>query len=228
MTSLLRFMRCTASVTSSHGSYFRAGSSSLLLHEAGERVVAVVLVAVLDEQVARRFANADADDVLAVFLELDDEAREVGVAGEEDERADLGAREDELERVDGEADVGRVLLRRAVGRREDQVDRRLGERHDVLRVASPVGVGALDRDLALDDLRREEAAQLLPEVGADPHRDVVEVDEEGGVGRVNRRRGRAAAARHGLRTAVNECALRDRVGGRECRRIHAVLADQDP
>ena len=40
----------------------------------------------------------------------------------------------------------------AVRRREDQVDRRLGERDDVLRIAAPVGVGALDGDLALDDL----------------------------------------------------------------------------
>ena len=208
MTSLLRFMRCTASVTSSHGSYLRAGSSSDALHEAGERVVAVVLVAVLDEQIARRLANADADDVLAVLLELDDEAREVGVAREQNERADLGAREHELERVDREADVGRVLLRRPVGRREDQVDRRFGERHDVLRIAAPIGVGALDRDLALDDLRREEAAQLLSEVGADPHRDVVEVDEERGVRRVNRRRVRGGGGGHRLRPAVNECAWR--------------------
>ena len=46
---------------------------------------------------------------------------------------------------------------------------------------------ALYRDLPFDDLRGEEASQLLPEVGADPHRDVVEVDEERGVRRVNRR-----------------------------------------
>src|SRR5688572_29220644 len=51
------------------------------LHEPGERVVAVVLIAVHDEQVARRLTNTDADDVLAVLLELRDEAREVRVAG---------------------------------------------------------------------------------------------------------------------------------------------------
>jgi hypothetical protein len=92
-----------------------------LFHQTSERVVAVVLVAVLHEQIARRLANADPDDVLAVFLELDDEAREVGVAREQNERADLRPREDELECVDRQADVGRVLLRRPVRRREDQV-----------------------------------------------------------------------------------------------------------
>src|SRR4029078_11209489 len=61
--------------------FFLAG-----LHESRERVVAVVLIAVLHEQVARRLTNSDADDVLAVFLELDDEAREIGVAREENER----------------------------------------------------------------------------------------------------------------------------------------------
>jgi hypothetical protein len=111
-----------------------------VLHEAGERVVAVVLVAVHDEEVARRLANADADDVLAVLLELEHERREVAVARQQDVGADFGTREDELHRVDGEADVGGVLLRRAVRRGEDQIDRRFGERHDVLRVAPPVGV----------------------------------------------------------------------------------------
>ena len=73
------------------------------------------------------------------------------------------------------------FLLRAVGRREDQVDRRLGERDDVLRVAAPVGVGALDRDLALDDVAVEEGPELLRRGRADAQRDVVEVDEEGGV-----------------------------------------------
>ena len=157
----------------------------VVLHEAGERVVAVVLVTVHDEQIAGRLANADADDVFAILLELVDEAREVAVAGEQDVGADLRAREDELDGVNGEPDVGRVLLGRPVGGREDHVDRRLGERDDVLRVAAPVGVGALDGDFALDDLGAEQRAQLLSEVGANPHRDVVEVDEEGGVRRVH-------------------------------------------
>ena len=152
------------------------------LHEAGKRVVAVVLVAVLHEQVAGRFPDADADDVLAVFLELEHERREVRVARQQDVRADLGTGEDELHGIDREADVGGVLLGRAVGRGEDQVDGRLGQRHDVLRIAAPVGVGALDGHLAADDLGRQQVAEFGLEVRPNAHRDVVEVDEEGRVG----------------------------------------------
>ena len=166
------------------------------LNEAGERVVAVVLVAVLHEQIAGRLTNTDADNVLAVFLELDDEAREVGVAGQQDDRADFRTREDELDRVDGEADVGCVLLGRPVGRGEDEVDRRFAERDDVLRVAAPIRVGALNGDLSVDDVGRQQVAQLRLKIRADPHRDVVEIDEERGVGRVMRNEG---TRHHGLR-----------------------------
>src|ERR1700681_3887614 len=38
------------------------------LHQSREGVVAVVLVAVLHQQIARRLPDSDADDVLAVFL----------------------------------------------------------------------------------------------------------------------------------------------------------------
>ena len=88
-------------------------ASGLLLarfHETGEGVVAVVLVAILNEQIARRLANTDADNVLAVFFELDDKAREIRIAREKNEGSDLRASEYELEGVDGEANVGRVFL----------------------------------------------------------------------------------------------------------------------
>jgi hypothetical protein len=131
------------------------------LHEAGERVVAVVLVAVHDEQVARRFANADADDVLAVLLQLDDEAREVGVAGEQDERADLGrVNTSSSASIARRMSVAFFFEDRRPARRSDRSTIR--QRHDVLRIASPVGVGALDGDLSLDDLRREEASSSFP------------------------------------------------------------------
>ena len=94
-----------------------------LLREPRELVVRVVLVAVLDQQVARGLADPYADHVLPVFLELEDEGGEVRVPGQEDECADLRPREDQLQRVDGEANVGRVLLVRPVGRGKDQIDR---------------------------------------------------------------------------------------------------------
>ena len=151
------------------------------LHQAGERIVTVVFVAIHHQQVAGALANAHADDVLAVLLELHHHAREIGVTRKQNEGADLGTREHEFHGVDGEADVGGVLLRAAVRRRHDHVDRRLGKRHDILRVAAPVGIGPLHGDLALDDVRRQEILELRLQVGADPHRDVVEIDEERGV-----------------------------------------------
>ena len=48
--------------------------------ETGQRVVRVILVAIHHQQVAGRFADAHADHILAVLLELDHHAREVGVA----------------------------------------------------------------------------------------------------------------------------------------------------
>src|SRR5438552_19172444 len=84
------------------------------LHQTSEGVVAVVLIAIHDEEIARRFADADANDVLAVFLELGDEAGEIGIAREQNERADLRSSEDQLHCVDGESNVGRVFLRRTV------------------------------------------------------------------------------------------------------------------
>src|SRR4029079_17593667 len=98
-------------------------------------VVAVILVAVLNEQIARRFANTDADDVLAVLFELDDKTREIRITGQQNEGADFRSRKNELEGVDGEANICGVLLRRAVGWGEDQVDRRFRQGHDVLRIS---------------------------------------------------------------------------------------------
>ena len=154
------------------------------LREPSQLVVRVVLVAVLDEQIARGFPDPHADHVLAIFLQLEHERREIGIAGQENERPDLGPREDELERVNREADVGRVFLVGAVRRREDQIDRRLGQRHDVLGIPAPVCVGALHGDLSADDLRLEQAFQLGLQIRADRHGYVVEVDHQRGVGRV--------------------------------------------
>jgi hypothetical protein len=109
-----------------------------------ECVVAIVLVAVHHEQIAGRFADADADDVLAVLLELCHEARKIGITGEQNERADLRSREHQLHRIDGQPDIGRVFLGGSVGRCHDHVDRGFGERNDVLGIAAPVGVRALD------------------------------------------------------------------------------------
>src|SRR5262249_2048858 len=157
------------------------------LGEASEVAVRVVLVTILNQQIASRLPDADADNVLPVLLQLDHHGREVAVTRHNDEGADFRPGEYQLDRVDGESDVGRVLLAGAEGRSKDQVDRRLGERYDVLRVATPVRVGPLNRDLALDDVAVEECAQFFGEVGANAQGDVVEVDQQCCIGRVDGR-----------------------------------------
>jgi hypothetical protein len=60
------------------------------------------LVAVGGEQVARRVLHPDADDGLAVLLELAHERREVAVARDDDEGVDVLLGVGELHRVDDE------------------------------------------------------------------------------------------------------------------------------
>ncbi|MBK9550269.1 MAG: hypothetical protein IPO52_14475 [Gemmatimonadetes bacterium] len=155
-----------------------------LLGQAREVGVREVLVAILDQDVGRRLTDTDPDDVLAVLLQLEHERREIAVTREQDEGADLGTREDELHRIDGEPDVGGVLLVGPEGGGEDQVDRGFRQRHDVLRVAAPVGIGALNGDLALDDVGVEEGAEFLGEVGTNAKGHIVEVDQQRRIGRV--------------------------------------------
>ena len=92
---------------------------------------------------------------------------EITVTREQDEGADLRPGEHQLDGVDGEPDVGRVFLIGAERGGEDQVDRGLRQRYDVLRVSSPVGIGSLDRHLALDDVAAEQGLQLFGEVGSE-------------------------------------------------------------
>src|SRR5690606_31984121 len=100
----------------------------------------------------------------------------------------------------------------------------LRERYDVLWVPAPVCVGALHGDLALYDVAGEELSQLRGEVGANPHRDGVEVDEECGVGRVVELSG----GRRRLGAAMDRCNgyARNRVGGAQrrplCTRVHEL------
>ncbi len=148
------------------------------LAQPRERRVAVILIAVLNQQVGARLLDPHADDVLAVLLQLEHQAGEVAVTRHQDEGADLRPDEHQLQRVDGQTDVRGVLLRRPVSRREDQIDRCFRERDDVLRIAPPIGIGALHGDLASNHIRVQKVAKFLAEVRPDPHRDVVEIDEQ--------------------------------------------------
>jgi hypothetical protein len=128
------------------------------LGEAGQVVIGVVLVAVLDQQVAGGLPNADTDHVLPVLLQLDDHRREVAVTRQQYEHADLRAGKHQLDGIDGQPDIGCVFLAGPERRGKDEIDGGLGERNDVLRVAAPIGVGPLDSNLAFDDIAVEESA----------------------------------------------------------------------
>ncbi len=50
-----------------------------------------------------------------------------------------------------------------------------------MRIATPIGVGALHGDLAAYHIRVQKVAEFLAEVRPDPHRHVVEIDEQRGL-----------------------------------------------
>ena len=122
------------------------------LSKPGETRVRIVLVTVLNQDVRAGLLDSYTDHILSVFLELEDQARKVRVTGEQNIRTDFRSDEDQLHPVDRHPDVGRVLLRTPVGGSEDQIDRRLGERDDILRITPPVGISPLDGHLSADDV----------------------------------------------------------------------------
>jgi hypothetical protein len=168
MTSPLRAISDTPSPTSSQG---RAGRTGVrFLGEAREIAVGVVLVAVLNQQVAADSRIPTPTTYLPYSLSLMT-SEEKSLSPESRMKVPISGRvKTSSVGIDGEADVGRVLLVGAERRREDQVDRRLRERHDVLRIAAPVRVGALHRDFALDDVAVEQGAKLLGQVAPDAQR----------------------------------------------------------
>jgi hypothetical protein len=149
-------------------------------HRALEVLVVDELVAVVDEQEGRRVLHAEADDALAVLLQLGDQRREVAVAGQQGERVDVMLGMGHVDGVDAHADVGRILPGgRALGD-FDELDGGLVERGLVVAVAGPVGVGALHEDLALLEEALEDLLdlELLPRV-LHAEGEVLEVDEDG-------------------------------------------------
>src|SRR5579863_8035629 len=137
------------------------------------------LVAVVDQQVGRGVLDADADDVLVVFLELRDQRREIAVAGKDHEGVEMLLGVGHVHGVDHHLDVGAVLARIELLRDVDELDRRFMERPLVVAVALPVGVGLLDDDLALleQPLEDQTDVELADLRVADAQGDVLEITE---------------------------------------------------
>jgi hypothetical protein len=135
---------------------------------------------VLLHDVARELPSADHEHFLVVLFQLLDQADEIAVAADDDECVDVGMGEGHLERVEGQIDVGAVLV---AARREialHHLDGVLREQPAVLAGALPVAVGRLGDDLAalFERLEHETRIEGGVEGVLDADFDVVEIDED--------------------------------------------------
>ena len=139
------------------------------------------LVAVALKDAAGELPSADHEDLLVVLLELFNQADEIAVAADNDERVDVRVRERHLQSVERKVDVRAVLVaaRRQVALHH--LDRVLRQHAAVATGPLPVAIGRLGDDVAAlfegfeDDARVERRVQGL----FDANFDVVEVDEDG-------------------------------------------------
>ena len=137
------------------------------------------LGAVLLHHGARELPAAHDEDLAVVLLQLLDEADEVAVAADDDERVDVGVGERHLEGVEREVDVRAVLV---AARRHVALHHAHGVlRHHAAVVAGalPVAVRHLGDDFAafLDGFEHGSHVERLVHGGLDADFDVVEIDE---------------------------------------------------
>ena len=139
------------------------------------------LVAIALHHQAGELPSADDEHLAVVLLELFDQRDEVAVAADDDEGVDVRVGEGHLERVEGQVDVGAVLVAAGGEVALHHADGMLREQPAVVAGAFPVAVGDLGNDLAafLDGLEDEADVELSAEGGLDADLDVVEVDEDG-------------------------------------------------
>src|SRR5262249_41800116 len=93
--------------------------------------------------------HAQADDVLAQFLELGNQGRKIAVPGDDHEGVDVFLGVGQVHGVHTEADVGRVLAALAAARDLDQFQGGLVQGGRVGGEPAPVRIGFLGDDLAL-------------------------------------------------------------------------------
>ena len=153
-----------------------AGGSLRLVQQ---RLVADELVAVLLEDRAGEGLAAQHVDGLAEFPELVDQRNEVAVAADDGEGVDVVVREGHLESVEGQVDVGAVLV---AARRGDALHHLDGVGGHLPRGAflpGPVGVGELGDDVAalLQRVERHRNVELALQRDLDADLDVVVIDK---------------------------------------------------
>ena len=116
---------------------------------------------------------------LVVLFELLDERDEVAVAADDDIRVDVAVRERHLEGIEGEIDVGAVLIAARGEVALDQLGGVLRQGPAVVTRARPVAVSNLRNNLAalLERFEDDADIELAAERALDAYLDIVEVDE---------------------------------------------------
>ena len=162
-----------------HGAGPRAAAADAATRDS-QVFVGDELVAVLLHHEAGELPSADDEHLLVVLLQLFDEGDEVRVAADDDEGVDVVVGERHLERVEGEVDVGAVLV--STGRQValHHANRMLRQLPAVVAGALPVAVGDLGHDLAafLDGFEHDADVERRTEGGLHADLDVVEIDED--------------------------------------------------
>ena len=116
---------------------------------------------------------------MSVLFELLDERDEVAVPADDDIRVDVAVRERHLEGIEGEIDVGAVLITARGEVALDQLGGVLRQGTAVVTRARPVAVSNLRNNLAalLERFEDDADIELAAEGALDAYLDIVEIDE---------------------------------------------------
>ena len=120
--------------------------------------------------------------MLAVFLELRDQRREIAVARDDHERIDVLLAPGQVHGVDDQANVRGVLAGHGAAWNLDQLDTALVQDAGVRLESVPVRVGHLRQDFSLFEQSIEHTLNLELRASLESERDVLEVDEDSEVG----------------------------------------------
>ena len=127
-----------------------------------------------------RFLHAQPDHVFAILLQFGNERRKVAVARDDDKGVDVLLRVAEVQGVDAEPDVCRVLAADRTLRDLDQLDRRLVEEPLVFGKIGPIRIGLLHDDLSFFDQPLQDLSNLEPLVLLAPESqgEVLKIDKD--------------------------------------------------
>ena len=146
-----------------------------------DRFVGHELVAVLLQDRAGEGAAAHHEDALVVLLQFVDQRDEVAIAADDGVGVDVVVSEGHLERVEGQVDVGAILVAARRGVALNHLHRVLGKSARGGFLPAPVRVSELGDDFAafLQRVQHGSHVKLAVQCALDADFDVVEIDEDG-------------------------------------------------